>query len=108
MAKVLEGRVSKEGRVVIPADIRQMLGVAEGDRVQFVVEDSGDVHLTTQQALAESVWAQNSRVVDDVDEADRSQESSADAGRVARWFDGEAEDMAPMPGDALLMQLFAK
>ncbi|MEV6350501.1 AbrB/MazE/SpoVT family DNA-binding domain-containing protein [Actinoplanes sp. NPDC051851] len=108
MAKVLEGRLSKEGRVVIPADIRQALGLAEGDRVQFVVEDSGAVHLTTQRALAEAVWAQNSRVVDDVDDDDRDRESSTDAARVARWFDNEDEDTASMPGDELLTQLFTK
>jgi AbrB family looped-hinge helix DNA binding protein len=106
MAKVLESRLSREGRVVVPADIRQRLGLVEGDRVQFVVDDAGDVHLTTKRALAEAVWAQNTREVEDTDDEERAHESGTDASRVARWFDSEPEDMAPMSGDELLTQMF--
>ena len=108
MAKVLEGRLSREGRVVIPVDIRRLLGLTEGDEVRFVVDDGGAVHLTTKQALAEAVWAQNASPVDDTDDQDRALEADVEASRIARWFSGEPEDMAPMPGDELLTQLFAK
>jgi AbrB family looped-hinge helix DNA binding protein len=108
VTQVLEGRLSREGRVVIPAGIRQRLGLVEGDQVQFVVDDAGDVHLTTKQALAEAVWAQNTREVVDTDDADQARESSTDADRVARWFDSAPEDMAPMAGDELLAQLVSR
>jgi AbrB family looped-hinge helix DNA binding protein len=58
VARVLEGKVSPEGRVSIPAAVRHALGLEAGDRVQFLLE--GDtVRLVTARSLAESVWAHN-------------------------------------------------
>ena len=57
--KVLEGKVSNEGRVVIPIDIRHSMGLAAGDRVQFVLADDGEVRLVTPRSLAHAVWARN-------------------------------------------------
>ncbi len=54
----LDGRLSREGRVVVPAPIRRLLGVQPGDRVRFVV--TGDrVELTNPRALAHTLWAKN-------------------------------------------------
>lgn len=58
VVKVVESKVSAEGRVSIPADIRYALGLEAGDRVQFVLE-GGAVRLMTARAMAESVWARN-------------------------------------------------
>jgi len=38
-------RLSTKGRIVIPKAIRERLGVHPGDRVDFVVQDNGDVAL---------------------------------------------------------------
>lgn len=54
----IDTKVSNEGRVVIPAAVRSLLGVAPGDRVRFVVED-GEVKLVTAQSLMFAVWANN-------------------------------------------------
>jgi AbrB family looped-hinge helix DNA binding protein len=54
----IDTKVSAEGRVVIPAAVREILGVRAGDRVRFVVED-GDVRLVTAQSLMSAVWANN-------------------------------------------------
>jgi AbrB family looped-hinge helix DNA binding protein len=56
---VLASRVSPEGRVVIPVEIRRRLGVAPGDQVQFVMREDGLVELVTARMLAELVWANN-------------------------------------------------
>jgi AbrB family looped-hinge helix DNA binding protein len=55
---MLESKVSAEGRVSIPADIRHRLGLQPGDRVQFVLDEDG-VRLVTARSLAEAVWARN-------------------------------------------------
>jgi AbrB family looped-hinge helix DNA binding protein len=54
----IDTKVSNEGRVVIPAAVRSVLGVAPGDRVRFVVED-GEVKIVTAQSLLHAVWANN-------------------------------------------------
>ena len=42
--------LSKEGRVIIPADIRQLLGVSPGDQLAMRVVD-GELILSTQAVL---------------------------------------------------------
>jgi AbrB family looped-hinge helix DNA binding protein len=42
--------LSPEGRVVIPAAIRDALGLRAGDRVQFELLDSGELRLLTNKA----------------------------------------------------------
>jgi AbrB family looped-hinge helix DNA binding protein len=54
----IETRLSREGRVVIPAAVRAALGLGPGDRVRFVVEN-GDVRLVTAKSLLLAVWANN-------------------------------------------------
>jgi AbrB family looped-hinge helix DNA binding protein len=56
---VLGSKVSPEGRVVIPVEIRRRLGVVPGDQVQFVMREDGLVELVTARMLAELVWANN-------------------------------------------------
>ncbi|GAB3748113.1 AbrB/MazE/SpoVT family DNA-binding domain-containing protein [Microlunatus parietis] len=51
-------KVSNEGRVVIPAAVRSVLGVGPGDRVRFVVQD-GEVRLVTARSLLFAIWANN-------------------------------------------------
>jgi AbrB family looped-hinge helix DNA binding protein len=54
----IDTKLSAEGRVVVPAAVRQVLGVHAGDRLRFVVED-GQVKLVTAQSLLFAVWANN-------------------------------------------------
>lgn len=54
----IDTKLSSEGRVVIPAVVRTVLGVGPGDRVRFVVED-GEVKLMTAKSLLFAVWANN-------------------------------------------------
>jgi AbrB family looped-hinge helix DNA binding protein len=56
---VVGSKVSPEGRVVIPVEIRRRLGVSPGDQVQFVIREDGLVELVTARTLAEMVWANN-------------------------------------------------
>ncbi|WP_461024804.1 AbrB/MazE/SpoVT family DNA-binding domain-containing protein [Thalassiella azotivora] len=58
MAEKLVSKLSTEGRVVVPAAVREALGVVAGDRVQFVVQD-GEVKLVTAKSLLFAVWANN-------------------------------------------------
>lgn len=42
--------IGEKGRVVIPAEVRAVLGVSPGDEVLFVVEE-GEVRLTTRREV---------------------------------------------------------
>ena len=56
---ILASKVSPEGRVVIPIEVRRRLGVSPGDQVQFVVHEGGAIELLTARMLAETIWANN-------------------------------------------------
>jgi AbrB family looped-hinge helix DNA binding protein len=52
--KVYRSRIDKSGRIVLPAEVRSTLGVAEGDSV-LVVQDGKSVEiLTPQEALRQA------------------------------------------------------
>lgn len=55
-----EAKVSAEGRVVIPAPIRQVLRIKPGDTVRFVETPEGEIMITTARALVSAMWANNS------------------------------------------------
>lgn len=46
--------LGENGRVVIPKEVRQTLGVKTGDEVTFIVEN-GEVKLTTRAALVKKL-----------------------------------------------------
>ena len=56
---VLASKVSPEGRVVIPVEVRRRLGVSPGDQVQFVLREDGAIEMATARMLAEAIWANN-------------------------------------------------
>lgn len=84
---ILEGRLTPEGRVVVPAAVRRQLGAGPGDRLLFVSDEQGRVRLTTPHALAAEVWARNhggdagdaGRDVRDMRDEDVEKELAADA-----------------------------
>jgi AbrB family looped-hinge helix DNA binding protein len=104
MARVLDGKVSPEGRVVIPAEIRTTLGISPGDHVQFIVDD-GDVRLVTARTLAEQVWANNTGgdAADAVDLVHATRDEQAN--REDRWS-SEPFDAPASSGDDVLETLF--
>jgi AbrB family looped-hinge helix DNA binding protein len=63
-------RVGPEGRVVIPAELRQQLGIKPGDVLVFLVQD-GHLVLMTRQQVEESIWAFFKDKPDDVSLTDR-------------------------------------
>lgn len=92
----LDTKVSPEGRVVIPIEVRRVLEVAGGGRVRFVVVD-GQVSVVSSRTLAVALWANNhggdaGDSVADV-RAGRSQDQDVEAqnqGRVASAVDSSA------------------
>ena len=54
----LDAKVSPQGRVVIPIEIRRALEVAGGGRVRFVLEGD-EVRVTSSHTLAFALWANN-------------------------------------------------
>jgi len=54
----LDTKVSPQGRVVIPIEIRRALDVADGGRVRFVL-DQGEVSVVSSRTLAIGLWANN-------------------------------------------------
>lgn len=41
--------VTSKGQVTIPAEVRRYLGVRQGDKLSFVIDDSGDVAVRVTQ-----------------------------------------------------------
>ncbi|MEP7161730.1 MAG: AbrB/MazE/SpoVT family DNA-binding domain-containing protein [Dermatophilaceae bacterium] len=51
-------KIGPSSRAVIPAQVRQLLGVQEGDRIEFVLE--GDqVRVVSGKSRMAAVWAKN-------------------------------------------------
>ena len=92
-------KLSAEGRVVIPAEVRRVLGVGPGGQVIFVV-DGQKVHVVTPRLLIEQVWANNEGGDGGDSAADvralRDQDSRAID---ARWEQIEAEAQTDMRSD---------
>ncbi len=61
-------KVTPEGRVLVPADVRRFLAVSAGDRVRFIV-DGSEVRLVSARSLAEDLWAANADASGDTREA---------------------------------------
>lgn len=105
--QVLDSKVSAEGRVSLPADVRHQLGVAAGDRVQFLVLDDGTVQVASARQLAEQVWAANPRGGSDVDAVDLLHAAREASGRSDdRWDDEPFEAAGPSGGEDVLAALF--
>ena len=51
-------RLSPEGRVVTPAEVRRILGAEVGGQILFIVEGQ-QLQLVSPRLLAEQVWANN-------------------------------------------------
>lgn len=51
-------KISPEGRMVIPAEVRKALGLLAGDRVRLVLNE-GEVHLVSARTMAAGLWANN-------------------------------------------------
>ncbi len=47
MMKEIVSTVTSKGQVTIPAEVRRHLGVAQGDKLSFVISDAGAVELKT-------------------------------------------------------------
>lgn len=52
------GTVNAQGRVVVPVEVRRVLGINSGDRVEFLIEDRV-VRLMTPRMRAMALWAKN-------------------------------------------------
>lgn len=52
--KVYQSRVDKSGRIVLPAEVREMLGVSQGDRVLVVQEGSSVEILSLREAMRQA------------------------------------------------------
>jgi AbrB family looped-hinge helix DNA binding protein len=56
----LVAKLSAEGRIVIPAEVRRRLGLSSGDFVWFDLHPDGiRVELVPARSLIEQVWANN-------------------------------------------------
>ncbi len=60
MTEVLcfDTKISAEGRIVIPAEVRAALNIKAGDRLHATVHE-GEVRLVTVRSLLHGVWANN-------------------------------------------------
>lgn len=98
-----DSKLSAEGRIVIPAEVRRRLGVAAGDRLAFLVDDQG-VRLVTPRSLAEQLWV-NNRGSDTGEAAEdlRTLRDEDQHALEARWERIEAEALADTRTDDLVL-----
>jgi antitoxin PrlF len=47
--KQIISTLTSKGQVTVPAEVRHHLGVREGDKILFVVDDEGNVHVEVPQ-----------------------------------------------------------
>jgi len=52
--RVYRSKVDRSGRIVLPAEVRESLGVGEGDAV-LVIRDERGVHLETPEQALEAI-----------------------------------------------------
>lgn len=45
--KEIISTISSKGQVTVPAEVRKRLGIKQGDKLAFVIEDGGGVRLKT-------------------------------------------------------------
>lgn len=95
-ASPLECKLSAEGRVVVPREVRAALGVRSGDRIVFHIDVDGQVRISTPRLMAMSVWANNEGgdggdSAEDVRKARIADQDEAEA-RYARIADEQRSD----------------
>lgn len=56
---LIESRVNSQGRVVIPAEVRKLLGLEGEGTIQFMVGADHSVRIVTPEMLRFSMWANN-------------------------------------------------
>lgn len=75
MAEFLSS-ISAKGQVTIPAGVRRRLGVRPGDRVAFIVTESGTVELRPARFTLESVLGSGPALPDETADLDREIEEA--------------------------------
>lgn len=64
MSKAMEVNIGKQGRLVIPADLRRSLGLSEGDRL-IAREEDGRLVLEKPEAITKRLRALFAHIPDD-------------------------------------------
>ena len=57
MVEMSRATVTSKGQVTIPQRIRRHLGLAEGDKLEFTMEDDGTVRLRTIKGSVRDLFA---------------------------------------------------
>jgi AbrB family looped-hinge helix DNA binding protein len=71
MSAVLDAKVTAKGQVTIPLDVRQALGIEDGDRVEFFVHRDGRVFLRRRDGAPESIFGLGQSYAKPSSEAER-------------------------------------
>lgn len=49
MGKLLSGKLTSKGQLTIPVELRNYLNIEEGDRLEFVIDESGNLSVTPRK-----------------------------------------------------------
>lgn len=105
-----ESKLSTEGRVSLPAPVREHLRLVAGDRVQFLTDPTGGVRVVSAQALVDQMWSYSQGLAGEDSTELLAEARRADA--AGRDLDGDRyvgpveAPTASAEDDALLGQLF--
>ncbi len=91
-------QLRKKGQITVPARVREILNVSEGDDIIFHVDEHGQVRLERAQIIPpDQAWFWTRRW----QQMEREAQADIEAGRTARfddvdgmlaWLDDDAED----------------
>ena len=83
--KEIVSTISSKGQVTVPADVRRFLGVGTGEKIAFVLSDTGTVELRPAHFTLESVLGSLDALPDESIDLDReiAEATEAEADQIA-------------------------
>jgi len=49
MERLVSGKLTSKGQLTIPVELRNILNIEEGDRLEFVIDDTGSLSVTPKK-----------------------------------------------------------
>lgn len=84
----VKAKLSSKGQLVLPQEVREALGISEGDRIEFCITRSKEVWVFPRNRPADAIFGLGSETSSDMSEEERERlvsEAMASRGAPARF-----------------------